>query len=406
MSLDTMQASAFRKLSRLKAGALFMEMGTGKTKVALDLATSRQADFDTIIWIAPASLIAEPSYRAEVEKWRAKLYRPIQYYSVEGISASDRLYLEMRSLAESLRTFCIVDESITIKNTEAGRTARLLSIWSLFTFRLILNGTPASNGLIDLYSQIQFIHPHILNMTEAQFASHFLTYREEGWKPWKRWSKPANEQALIETIRPYIFDADLDLAVPVRHHDIDCSLSSEEAAAYGEFKRAFLEKNIGLDFLAVAQAFQSHYTLCRNKLDRLSALPKRKAIIYIKFLKEVDPIREIFPDALVYTGQRKDDLSLLNEDCDQLICTYGTGSMGLNLQVCNDVIFFSQTFDWKDKAHAVRRVARTGQISDVNVYDFWLNTGLDNIMRQSQAKKTSTASNLKRFIQQRGEHAL
>ena len=34
MSLDLDQRKAIEKLSRLKAGALFMKMGTGKTKVA------------------------------------------------------------------------------------------------------------------------------------------------------------------------------------------------------------------------------------------------------------------------------------------------------------------------------------------------------------------------------------
>lgn len=38
----TKQEEAFKKLSRLKVGALFMEMGTGKTKVALDLISSKQ----------------------------------------------------------------------------------------------------------------------------------------------------------------------------------------------------------------------------------------------------------------------------------------------------------------------------------------------------------------------------
>lgn len=36
------QQLAFDKLSRLKVGALFMEMGTGKTKVALDLTILNQ----------------------------------------------------------------------------------------------------------------------------------------------------------------------------------------------------------------------------------------------------------------------------------------------------------------------------------------------------------------------------
>ena len=50
------QEQAFRKLSRLKCGALFMEMGTGKTKVALDLAASKAGKVDGVLWICPVSL--------------------------------------------------------------------------------------------------------------------------------------------------------------------------------------------------------------------------------------------------------------------------------------------------------------------------------------------------------------
>ena len=53
------QQAAFEKLSRLKVGALFMEMGTGKTKVALDLIASKRHRIDYVLWICPCSLKGE-----------------------------------------------------------------------------------------------------------------------------------------------------------------------------------------------------------------------------------------------------------------------------------------------------------------------------------------------------------
>ena len=50
------QELAFEKLSKLKVGALFMEMGTGKTKVALDLIASKKDKVDYILWICPFSI--------------------------------------------------------------------------------------------------------------------------------------------------------------------------------------------------------------------------------------------------------------------------------------------------------------------------------------------------------------
>ena len=56
MSLNLEQRKAVEKLSRLKAGALFMGMGSGKTKVACDLIRRKLDCIDAVIWIAPAAL--------------------------------------------------------------------------------------------------------------------------------------------------------------------------------------------------------------------------------------------------------------------------------------------------------------------------------------------------------------
>jgi SNF2 family DNA or RNA helicase len=393
------QQAAFDKLSKLRAGALFMKMGTGKTKVALDLVKAQQENFDVVIWIAPASLIREKNYQNEIKKWSGGLLRPIEFYSIEGVSASDTKYLEMRTLATNKRSFCVVDESITIKNTDAGRTKRLLNMWNLFNFRLILNGTPLTQGLIDLYSQIQFLHPKILNMTEAQFANHFLTYKKDGSKPWKRWSKPENEEALIEIIRPYIFDCELDIPVKMNEYAQKFCLSEQEAEKYAAAKRVFLDGRYEVGFLEVAQKFQHIYSSCQEKLDYLKELVPTlgKVIIYVKFVDEVEHIRKLF-NCVVLTGSEKGDLSRFEKDIDVLICTYGVGSMGMNWQFANNIIYFTQTFDYKDKIQSMHRIYRIGQKKDCNIYNFWVNTGLDDLIKKSLDKKQNTLNNVEKII--------
>ena len=212
MSLDSDQKRAVEKLSRLKAGALFMKMGSGKTKVACDLVRRKLDCVDAVIWIAPASLAHSEKYISEVKRWSRGFFKKISFFTIEGISMSDSKYMEMRKLAETRRNFCVVDESIFIKNIRALRTKRLVADYKLFDFRLILNGTPITKSLLDLYSQISFLSPNILKMTERQFADNFLVYFFDGVDPfpWRRWSKPANVEALIEIIRPYIFNSSFD----------------------------------------------------------------------------------------------------------------------------------------------------------------------------------------------------
>lgn len=396
------QKEAFEKLSKLKGGILFMSMGTGKTKVAMDLAVSKQNDFGCIIWIAPASLIRSPSYVNEIDKWSKYLTKPIYYFTIEGIGSSNTKYLEMVQLATNQASFCIVDESITIKNAVAKRTKRLLVNWYLFKFRLILNGTPITNSLLDLYSQIQFIHPNILKMTERQFANNFLIFKKDGYRSYARRNRPFNEEALIEIIKPYIFDAELEINCGLNFVDIRCSMDEFEKENYHSFKQElYSEMFEGFDFLGVAQKLQHIYTHCSSKDDKLQELLKKignnQIIIYVKYVSELDYLKEKF-NCVEYSGRDKTGIEKFRNGERILASTYGSGSLGHNLQFCNNIIYLSQTFDYKDKEQSLHRIYRVGQTKNCNVYNFYVNTGLEKIIEQNLCKKVNTLSILKNII--------
>ncbi len=406
MNLDTKQREAFVKLSKLRAGALFMKMGTGKTKVACDLIRDKLKNIDIIIWIAPASLIRSSIYFSEIKKWSRGFFSHIYFFSIESISKSEIKYLYMRNLAENNRNFCIIDESIYIKNTQALRTKRLLSDYKLFDFRIILNGTPITKSLVDLYSQISFLSPNILKMSEREFADKFLIYFENDIdkRPWRRWSKPANVAALIEIIKPYIFNADLDEPCQINIIDMSFSLDNDERRRYTLFKEKFLAGKLFVSFLAVAQKFQKAYTIsCKDKfcafLSLIDSILERgeKVVIFVKFISEANLLRRAV-GGLIYMGTVKDDLSKFEEDESILICTYGVGSVGLNLQCANNIIYFSQTFDYKDKEQAKCRVYRTGQKKVVNIYNMWIDTGLEDVIKHSLNKKENLLRNVERII--------
>ena len=53
------QRAAIEKLSQLKVGALFMDMGTGKTRTALELIWLRRKRIVKCVWCCPVSLMEE-----------------------------------------------------------------------------------------------------------------------------------------------------------------------------------------------------------------------------------------------------------------------------------------------------------------------------------------------------------
>lgn len=406
------QRAAFDKLSRLRAGALFMKMGTGKTKVAMDLIKSRQDDFDLVVWIAPASLLRTENYKREINKWSDGLQRNVAYFTAESVGASDKIYLDLRNLVNNNQVFLVVDESIMFKNGDAKRTKRLINLGQRATFRFILNGTPCTKGLMDLYWQMQFVSPRILNMTESQFAHNFLQYKYSDGeitfgKPWKRWSKPENEAALVEIIRPYIFDAELEIEPTLTHNAVDCLLSDVEQQEYEYFKNDFLTTHPGQKefmFLEIAQLFNHQYCLCNDKINKVKSIVNKilergeKVIIYCHFIDEVNELKYLW-DCEILTGDYKGNIDNFASDKNVLICTYGCGSFGLNLQFANNIIFFSQTFNFGHKEQAIARIYRTGQTQDCNVYDCFIkNVGLEKIYKKSLDKKENTYQNINRLI--------
>lgn len=409
-SLDLTQMSAVEKLSKLKAGALFMEMGTGKTKVAVELVQSKLDYIDVVLWLAPASLLSERSYKDEIKRWAGDNFRLFKFYTIESVSQSDVKFMDLLSVAENNRCFCVIDESIKIKNIDSKRTERLLAHYSKFDFRLILNGTPTTKNLVDLLPQINFISPRILNMTEQQFANSFLEHYVDGYRSWRKWSKPANEAALIEIIRPYIFDAKLDLDIEVDHIELDFEMNEDERSKYYETKQAYFNRLAQIDFLAMTQKFQQLYTINQAKYVRIADMVHQSSeqfIIFVKYLAEVDILLRKIKDSREFTSRDKASIDAFRRgEFKVLICTYGTGAFGLNLQFCHNMIFASQTFDYKDKVQAMHRVVRTGQEKTVKIYDMYVNVGLENIIRSSLAKKENTLDNLKKIIEQKGVEAL
>ena len=66
-----------------------------------------------------------------------------------------------------------VDESNTIANSHAKRTRAITSVGGLAPYRRILTGTPVSNGPLDVFSQMGFLHQRILGPSLVAFRSRY-----------------------------------------------------------------------------------------------------------------------------------------------------------------------------------------------------------------------------------------
>lgn len=405
---------ACEKMKDLKAGALFMQVGSQKIETALALAQCVEQEIDFVIWIAPAFFIATKAYQEDIKKNLGKLEGRIYFFSIEGISISDAKYLQLYNLVDEYKTFCIVDESITIKNTEAGRTKRLLSMRQKFLYRLILCGTPLTQGLIDMYSQLQFLDSNILKMTEAQFTNIFLPFVDDDTDTWRRWSTPEHEAQLIQLMRPYILGYDFDPRYKIRYYDMYFELTPKEEVSYKIEKEKFLKGRHRVDFLQIVQRFQYFYTISKNKVNELFRLVreiierKEKVIIYIKFKSEIKFFKECGGfDGLKYVAMtsvsdKKKVLEKFENSADIMFCTYKVEAPHLNTNGCNNIIYFTQTFDYKDKLQCLYHLYDVNGNREVNIYNFWVKTGLEKLIEDNLLRKENSLSNVCKFISEEG----
>lgn len=397
MTMNKQQA-AFEKLSRLKVGALFMEMGTGKTKVALDLMNSKRHKVEYMLWICPYSIKSE--IEAERKKWHADL--PVEIIGCESIGLSDRIYLEVFRKVAERRTFIVVDESLKIKNKAAKRTARILKLGQTAEYKLILNGTPLSKNVLDLWTQMQFLSPKILQMSYNAFKNTYCEYYIRG-KLKGLVKKQHNIEHLIARIEPYIFDSSLDLGKSKHYYDYPYSM--DDLAGYEALKERILRNPI-FDFMSISQTLQQYYCASRNKSEIIESLIneiKDSVIVFVKFLRSIPSGAAAIVGEMDVQARTAVIEEFRRGKIKVLYITYGSGAFGLNLQCCKHMIFADHTFDYAQRIQAEARIYRLGQTADVHYYSLWCDCGLERLIKGSLDKKTNLLDKVKKEISKKGE---
>lgn len=393
------QQLAFDKLSRLKVGALFSEMGTGKTKVALDLINSKSNKIDYILWICPFSI------KNEIIKERDKWYpaMKIDVVGCETIGSSDRTYLEILKKVATSKTFIVVDESLKIKNINAKRTRRIIEFGGYSQYKLILNGTPITKNVIDLWAQMEFLSPKILKMSFNQFKNTYCEYYIRG-RLKGMVKKQHNIEHLISLIEPYIFDCDLDIEAKKMYYNYFYDVDTFQ---YSKLKNELLEGIANIDFFVLTTKLQQFYTTYKEEmLKELLGQINDQVIIFVKYLDSIPAgANKIVGD--MNTKERKQVIDKFERgDFKELYITYGCGSYGLNLQFCRNIIFAEHCFDYSQRIQAEARIYRIGQNYDVNYYNLWCNVGLEKMIQSSLNKKSNLLNEIKKEIDKKGENNL
>ena len=193
------QTTALEKSWNKKVFAYFMEMGTGKTKVAIDnlamLYDNGKINGALIIapkgvyknWysqelpvhlanhIKPKTVLWQAMINQKQQKLLNTLFKPghdlhILIMNVEAFSTQKGVDFAARFL-NSHNTYMVIDESTTIKNPGAKRTKNIVSLGKYAKYRRIMTGSPITKSPLDLYKQCEFLDEYLLD------HSSYYTFR-------------------------------------------------------------------------------------------------------------------------------------------------------------------------------------------------------------------------------------
>ena len=187
------QKEIFENSWKARHYALFLEMGTGKTKIAIDsLAALYEAkNINTVLIVAPKGVYANwvekeiPQHlpdriNCKIVQWQPNITKKfrealteladpkhtdlhILAMNVEALSTIKGASSAFKFLKMNPNNLFIMDESTAIKNRKAMRTKNALKAASLAKYKRILTGSPITKNPMDLFSQCNFLSPKLLN---------------------------------------------------------------------------------------------------------------------------------------------------------------------------------------------------------------------------------------------------
>lgn len=407
---------------------LAMDMGTGKTRVAIDLT----AAFDL-----PLALILCPLRVVEV--WRQQFQRYAEPH-YEFLALDDRAgtvgdkacraremlrwaTMRRRRLAiainyESARSepfahwalanawpIVIADEVHRIKQA-SGRTSRFASKLTLRSrYRLGLTGTPMAHEPIDIWGQFRFLDPTVLDPTFGSFKLRHAVMGGYSNKEIKGWKDLDELKRKFYSIAFRVTNQVLDLA-PELNESLWATLGEGAARVYREMEEHLIAELEGGRITAanamvallrlqqitggtVTDDQQVEHQIDTAKEEALADFfldlnPDEPVPVFARFKSDLQAIHR----AAVKSGRRAGELSGARDDLTAwqrggehdptvLAVQIQAGGVGVDLTRARYAVYYSMGFSLTDYLQSRARVRRPPQKLPVTYYHLLIADSID-----------------------------
>lgn len=397
---------------------VFLDMGLGKTIISLTAISHLLYDsfeVSRVLIIAPLR-VARDTWIAELSKWEhlrgLKMERVIgtPKERVAALSRRAEMYIINRENVEWLvKHFAgrrmpfdmlVIDELSSFKNSRAKRFLALKKILPQFSRVVGLTGTPAPNGLEDLWPQVFLLDRGVrLGRTMKSYLDMFFD-TPNSWLPYKHELKTGAEEEIYKRLGDICVSmrAADHLEMPERVDNIvEVMLSAREEKLYRQMERDMLLPYADGDVLALNAAslagkllqlangavydeFHNVRVLHERKLDALEDLIEaangKPLLVMYAFQHDLTRIQERFGKYTTETpeGVRELKTSADMEDWNEgrirvAVTQPASTCHGLNLQHggCT-IVWFGLNWSLELYEQANARLWRQGQKQTVVIH--------------------------------------
>ncbi|NIV93780.1 hypothetical protein GWN42_13525 [candidate division KSB1 bacterium] len=329
----------------------------------------------------------------------------------------------------------VVDESSKFKNWSSKRFKILRKFIPYFRRRIIMTGTFAPNGLLDIFSQQYIIdNGKTFGKQITTFRNEFFVIDNPKYYTYKIKGSAETEE-IQKRVAPWVMrlDAEEHLDLPeIIHNEIRFSLPKKIQSNYDDVEKdLFTELETGQDLIVPSSS--AKYLLCRQMASGSYYDPNRPDKRYklsIPFHKAkterlAELIDELHGKPLIVAYVYESDMLQIQKDLKKkfpviggktsetvarshlkkwnqkkipvLLVQTATVAHGLNMQKGgNDICFYTLTDHLEDYEQLIRRIYRKGTTGQVRIHYLIAKNTIDVVaLRRIRKKETTERSLLK-----------
>ena len=420
----------------MKRCALFLDMGLGKTIIVLTVMVDMLDDLlvTNVLVIAPLR-VANTVWVQEARAWTHT--KGLSMAVATGTAADRKAALDKRADITVINRenvvwlvlnfpwrwdMVVIDESTGFKSRGAKRFRALRSVLPKIDVMVLLTGTPAPNGLMDLWSQMYLIDGgQRLFKTLTNFRNRFFTQVGFGGFTYELRPGAAKEIkgrisdiCLSMNAKDYLGQEDYlaltervylpaDVMQDYKRFEKEFYLALDDDGVTAVSAGVLAGKLLQIANGAVYDENRKVHHVHDEKIERLKEIvednPSENLFVAYNFVHDLDRLKKAFPRAVTLSRSGKEMADWNAGKISMLLAHPGSAGHGLNAQFGGRVVvWFGLNWSLELYQQFIKRIHRQGQLGTVRVLHIVADGTIDERLIGGLAIKDQTQEGLLKHI--------